>query len=456
MRYKDFKITEAALTSSSDDKYLPILNQMLKARQEIQIGREGDKTVRPEPGQQVQSRLDTFDAVYVNPNADPEDQEIVKIKANTVYKTQAMVDQARGQDPEKSGAKISNRGNVAEGVLGAATLARLTKRPGSDITKDDIGRIVKRVDPKTGVVQIPAKETENPNILDRFVLDVKLGKANFLDFLDWEKLTNDATMNGIIDNMVLFCNDARTVESYASFFEKNNRVDVVKVISDGISASTDRKTDIEMIYVDENGDRQTKHFDISLKAGTTNQFGQVGSGKGGLEVTEESWEIITNFFGSFGVDISSIQNMYMGRADRLDSYDDAYTKAYELFKDQLAGSDDDEEKLFLKKFISAIKYHATRDAPNVKLLQFEKSKYYVLDFKKIDRLLRADKLDLDVQLKYQNTQAGEIPKLVFFNKVNRKVFMEFRIKYEADKEYVRNLILKGIYMKELTKVRGSL
>ena len=67
-----------------------------------------------------------------------------------------------------------------------------------------------------------------------------------------------------------YVNEAGIVDLHAKMFETNGKADNVSVIADGVSDMTGRKTDILMTYTDENGEKQTKRFDPSLKAGTTN------------------------------------------------------------------------------------------------------------------------------------------------------------------------------------------
>ena len=101
-----------------------------------------------------------------------------------------------------------------------------------------------------------------------------------------------------------------------------------------------------------------------------------------------------------------------------------------------------------------IKNHGTYNDPNVQLAQFEKSKYYVLDFQKLDRLLERDKLDMGVKLTYTNSRDGtKWPRIEFFNEVDGELFLKIRSKYSPQK--MTNLIEKGNYMKTLMKVRGT-
>jgi len=92
--------------------------------------------------------------------------------------------------------------------------------------------------------------------------------------------------------------------------------------------------------------------------------------------------------------------------------------------------------------------------PAVQLAQFEQSKYYVLDFQKIDRLLDQDKLDLDVKMQYTKSRDGSTwPQILFYNVADNQVLIRIRAKYSTEK--MNNLIEKGPYLKKILRVRGS-
>ena len=364
--------------------------------------------------------------------------------------------------------KMANRGNTMEGVLGAATVARLATRPGRDVSADDVKAIINRfattqapnptLKSGGGEITFPAKAED---ITDNFRLTVKLPMKNYIDFVDWEFMTADKQMLGYINNCINYVNDAAIVDRFARFFENNKRPDTVHVIADGVSDMTGRKTDIYMLYIDEEGKERKQRFDLSLKAGTTSQFGQAAAG-GTSERSkkkahgEYGWEAYKKIFADFGVDVSTVGNQYLGAENLRDAVMAVYKKAGDEFHKELAGSDDDAEKKWLKQFVNNIKEHGTYNDPAVQLAQFEKNKYYVLDFQKLDRLLDRDQLDLDIKMTVSKPKDGTPgwPSLIFYNRENPKEeLIRIRAKYGADK--MNNLIEKGALLKKLTKVRGN-
>ena len=351
--------------------------------------------------------------------------------------------------------KVANKGNVMEGVLGAATTARLMKRPGADITVNEVINVIKKL-PKTesgGVTRF--KASADNNITDVFELTVRLDPAHYEDLIDIDLLQRDPVMPKYLQQVVNYCNSAAVVDRYATFFETNERPDVVQVIADGISDNTGTKMDITMVYRDENGKERIKHFDLSLKAGTTSQFGQAPGGSALSPPNEENFEKVVSLFDSFGVDVSEVKTGYMESSSLEEAYTKAYAVAAKIMDHALSGTDADKEQKFMQKFINAIKFHGTRNDPRVKLLQFEENKFYLLDFNKLDRLY--EKGAVDLKARYE-MQGNGFPVLFIYNdaKPRNNTFLSIRPKPEGNKsKTLRNLIQKGAELKALTMVRSA-
>jgi len=360
--------------------------------------------------------------------------------------------------------QLANRGNTLEGVLGALALARLTVRPSRRVSEVDLKKIITDFGKQAGTqgtggtISVKAPE-EQASTTDTFSLTVKLPAKNYADFVDYDFMMADKQMAGFIRQSIAYVNEAGIVDRYAKMFESNGKADSVGIVADGVSDMTGRKTDIFMTYTDENGEKQTKRFDLSLKAGTTNQFGQAAVGSDTPTSrkkahSEYGLAAYKKIFGDFGVDISAIGNAYLNAKGIEQAIDVAYNEAYTKFKEELAGNDDNAEKAWLKQFVLNIKQHGTYNDPNVQLAQFEQSKYFVLDFQKLDRLLDRDKLDLGVRITYTKSGDGtRWPRIDFVNIVDGKLFLRIRSKYNPAK--VTNLIEKGAYFKEITTVRKN-
>ena len=384
-----------------------------------------------------------------------------EIKMNQLAKTGEF----GGVGQSKTGERIlANRGNTLEGVLGALALARLTVRPSRRVSEVDLKRIITDFGKTAGIqgtggtISIKAPE-EQAKTTDTFSLTVKLPSKNYADFVDYDFMMADKSMAGFIRQSIAYVNEAGIVDRYAKMFESNGKADNVAVIADGVSDMSGRKTDIFMTYTDEKGEKQTKRFDLSLKAGTTNQFGQAAVGSDHATSkkkahSEYGWAAYKKIFSDFGVDVSAVGNAYLNAKGIEQAIDIVYNEAYTKFKEELAGNDDNAEKKWLKQFVLNIKNHGTYNDPNVQLAQFEKSKYFVLDFQKLDRLLDRDKLDLGVRVTYTKSGDGtKWPRIDFVNIVDGQLFLRIRSKYNPAK--ITNLIEKGDYFKEITTVRKN-
>jgi hypothetical protein len=466
MRYKDL-LVEKGLTANDlvkhgDDRLNAFLAKIDRGEDFILTGNQGtvkiDKSEKNKILQAIRSG-NTRSLKFNSTEGDP-------LTLSKLEKTGEFGGTGQSSAGER---QMANRGNTVEGVLGAATLARLAARPGRDITAEDVKKVIgifakqSPVNPNAkssgGEVRFTSKEADN--ITDKFIGTVKLPNKNYVDFLDWEFMMKDKQMSGFIRNIIAYVNEAGIVGRFAKFFETNGRPDEVKVIADGVSDMSGRKTDIEMHYIDENGKRQIKKFDLSLKAGTTSQFGQVsaGSPKEGSSkyaFSRYGFDMFKTIFGDFGVDISSMENEFLGSANLQEGVTKVYQRAVEKFQEQLAGSDDDAEKKWLRTFVDNLKRHGTLNDPAVQLLQFEANKYFVLDFQKLDRLLSRDKLDLEVKGTVSKPRDGGPgwPSVVFYNKLDPKEEL-VRIRAKVDPDKVNNLIEKGTLFKKITKVRGN-
>jgi hypothetical protein len=114
----------------------------------------------------------------------------------------------------------------------------------------------------------------------------------------------------------------------------------------------------------------------------------------------------------------------------------------------------EKEEAFLVQLLDSIKFFATLNDDRVKLVQFTgtiKGGYYVLDFKKLDRMFDKDKVDLEAQF----IENAAHPKITIFNTKNNKPFLSIRKKQAKNGGYIRNYIEKEKGLVELIKVRGS-
>ena len=445
MRYADFKITEMAMVASSSPASIPTyidgINNILKQPDaKLKMGKTGDYFFTPNPGQQIKDITDTIQGT----GQDHLGKDVTAIVAKNIFKSPDV----KGGESGKKEDYFGNKGEVAEGVLGCATMAKLIKRPGADISSADILNIIGQL-PDNGELVKTAAETES-NITDKFNLVVKLKPDAFKSLRNTELLSKK--MSKEINSIKDYINDA--VRRYSKMFEINGRPDAVDIISDGISNEVGTKTDVELVYNNEKGKRVVKNIDLSVKTGTTKQMGQVGSG-GARMTTDQRFDILKNMWTRFGVDIDSVKGKFVKAKNIEDAYDVAYIEANRQIQQELAGSSEDEEKRFLKQMVDGIKYFATLNDDKVRLVQFTQKGYYVLDFKRLNKLFDQNKLNLTSRLVYGKSGDGvRLPKVIIYDNETNKDLLTIRM-FRNAAGYIRNYIEKEALMVQLTKVRGN-
>ena len=443
MRYVDIK--EAALSNKSDEKYLPIVQQMIDKGAEFLVGKDGDQgSFIANKGQKATARNQMLQGTI--------EGEPAEIKVGNFYKSAEMKAALSGKAPQE---RIANKGEIVEGIYGAATMARLITRPNADITPQDVYKVIAGLPnvPQGGSYSVNAKENNN-DISDNFELIVKLKAQPYADLKNTKKI--DAMMGNIVRSVIAFVNN-ETIPRYAKLFSENGRPDSVDIISDGISDETGTKTDVKLVYKDENGQpvRELLKYGQSVKVGAVKQFGQVGGGAT-RDTLEKRFEKLEFMWEKFGVDVSPLKRTF-STANRIeDAYEAAYDAAAKTLADKLAVANDEQEKLFLKKFINGIKYFATLNDDDVNLIQFDEKGYFVLDFKRLDKLLDMG-MDLGVSVQKGTAKSDstiKLPKITIKDNETGTPFMSIRM-YRTSSGYIRNYIEKEEGLKALTKVRGK-
>jgi hypothetical protein len=416
---------------TNKEKYIPAINALL---QKDGINMPLEKTAGvyinfyPEPGQQVSELTDLI-------NGKLDDGTIVSKPAKHLYKSKDIHNLTTGK---AEGTKVINRGELAEGYHAAAAFARLIKRPVQPIALDDITKIISRL--KNGKTLVLNKQETDNKIADEFHLTVSLKPAQWDAFKDPETVPR---MGQILNSIIT---DANTETArFAQRFATNQRFDVVRVIGDGVSEETTRKTDVSF----ENHAEQ-KFAGFSLKV-DNKQVHQVGGGA--ITATlEQRFNILSHKL--FGVDgkfplanISSSKAEFLNAPNIVESQKVAYNAAVNSLNQNLQS--DNQEKYFIRSLVSAMKYWIGRTDPNIKVKQFTNKGTLILDPQKIDGLIDNDQLDL--QAIYTEGSSG-LPKIIIKDVVSNKNLVSFRTKREGEK-YLRNYIEKEELWVELTVVK---
>jgi hypothetical protein len=195
----------------------------------------------------------------------------------------------------KTGEKISNRGEVSEGILGAAMFAKFTKRqPGEEvgvITPSDITNVLDTLQAQGNDTYSVTVNDAESSVADTISFILRLKTAPYKDLMNPLKrplLTNELTSAAAYVNSPM-------AERYSKYFYLNGRADEINIMADGAASETEKKSDVWVAIRDKNGAMRTLKLNTSLKVGGVAQFGQVGGS------TSES---MIKLFGFFGIDVS--------------------------------------------------------------------------------------------------------------------------------------------------------
>jgi hypothetical protein len=441
MRAKEF-LSEAKV---NDAKYITPINTILKKRGAnlpLQPGTKefGTGTIvdfYPSPGQQVSSLSDQIKG-RIN-------GEMRWVPVSYIFKSDEIRNLYSGKE---AGTVNINKGELAEGYHAASAFARLIKRPLDNINVDDVLRIIDRLENgKTLVLTEP--EIVNTQIADRFEITIRLKPEMWSAFKDHETV---AKMGRIMDSIITDAN--HETSRFAQRFATNEKYDVARVVGDGVSDETTKKTDVSF-----ENEREQKFKGFSIKT-LTKQVHQVGGGavvdsKRAKKATpEERFNILAHYL--FAVDgrfvlanIEPIKPQFLKARSIEKMQQLAYQAAASLLNKNLQSRD--REKKFLRTLIGALKYWMGRDDPNIQIKQFTDKGAFILDPNKIDSLIDNNKLDLTAT--YSVTD--NLPKITIVDTVSGGTLVSIRT-YRNSKGYIRNYIEKEKLWSELTMVKHIL
>ncbi len=338
---------------------------------------------------------------------------------------------------------ISNRGEVSEGILGAAMFAKFTKRqPGEEVgqvTPADITNVLDTLQAQGDDTYSVTVNDAESDIADTISFILKLKTAPYQDLMNPLKrklLVNElASAAAYVNNPM--------AERYSKYFYLNGRADEINIMADGAASETEKKSDVWVAIKDKNGAMRTLKLNASLKVGGVAQFGQVSG---------TSVETMNKLFGYFGIDVSPYTAKYEQEAkkDQFKAIEYMYRQIVDELQTKLAGDSDTEEARFVDNVAHAVTHFATLGDSNVELVDFAKGGFKILRFKNLQYKLR----NIDLTASYIGTKAR--PEISIHDVENpKKELISIRCKIENRPAgpYVRNIIEKGSLLEEITKVQ---
>jgi hypothetical protein len=370
-----------------------------------------------------------------------------KIALGKLEKTPEFKDTKAGSEGEVED-KISNRGDVAEGILAAAMFAKLKARVNkniAEVTTEDIWTVVDSLI-QTGADTYSVSVKDGKSMVnDKIVFTLVLPKQPYLDFINPAKrplLTNE------VSSAARFANSDDNTE-FSKYYYLNGRPDIINIICDGGNPEKQKvsKVDIEVVVTDKaTGKVDRKRLDISLKADAA-QFGQVGIGSDRLydffKKQQELW-------GKFGIDIKETEPEFdaiFKKKGLVPAIQYIYEFAADVMATLLSDNNDEDEYMFISDLAKGINYFATLNNPNVILIDFVSGGYKMMKFDDMESKLATVKLTAEY-----NRNTG-LPQVDVYDEVSGKLFLKFRVKITSDER--RNYVEKGPLMTELlgTKVK---
>lgn len=354
---------------------------------------------------------------------------------------------AKGQ----KGSTAENKGDVSEPVLSAAVVAKLIKR-GQNNVEDIIGNDVKEVlqqalaDPDLTYTVTD----QNSRVADTIQFRIKVKKPT-MDYM----LSDDfwTSYEPFLPSVVHYANSGQ-MDRYADYFYKNGKADLVRVVSDGVSEATSRKTDIEAYVRDENGQqRKLKGLNVSLKAGSPH-IGQVGGGQ--ILNANAKGYVLSNaqeLFGPFGVDIVAPQKIN----SKVEFWVNAYKQAAQQISHKLKGADARTEAGIVYRLANFVTNHATRGDPDIRLVSLgTKGLSSIHSFKNIAQKIASDDIDLTCEYRQGTSKTGDArPELRIYDRTSGKPLIYIRYSSTQDETKVWNTVEMKDLLKELTTLRYS-
>jgi hypothetical protein len=355
-------------------------------------------------------------------------------------------------DPNDTSGKIKmpNKGDTAEALLGGAMFAKLLNRDSGqigEVSTDDVWRIFDSLKPESGDdYLVRSKDLGGATDKVWFRLKVKNTVKTAL-----KEPTMRKKLTSWLESPVNYVNSPAGTE-YAEEFYKNGKPDELGVISDGLSAQSDKKTDVYTAVKDpKSGNVKKELLPTSLKAGAE-QFAQHSGGK---------WAAMKEMFSKLGVtfpatekdDIAKDYEGLQGEQKQIEAAAKVYEKAAGMINAQFK-SDADEAK-FVKTIAHALRYWATSDDDNVQVVSFgSRGSYDVLQFK-IEKLIPVMKR---LQLRAETILTGDNPKLLITDLKTGGVLFQLRTYLQTKKDgskYQRNIIEKGPLLAMVADATGK-
>jgi hypothetical protein len=329
--------------------------------------------------------------------------------------------------------KNINKGDIAEGILGAALYVKFMN-PESKVTTSAVKKVLEMINAEPDAAENNPKKVDktlkSKNGIDDISFRVALSTGNYEGLVDpkWHSELSNHYKSAV----AYVNNENQFYEAWEQYMDENPNT--VKIESDGVSDQTGTKIDVSVTIDGE----PTKLGRISLKAGSKT-MGQVGSG---------NWDklsgLLKDMFGfppapelkDIWVDaVSSKSKAGVIKAGQI---------VYKDIVDELAVEpefrrDNPEDQVdVIQSIMYGVRKAATGGEKGVLLVDFDGGDYKVLNFddKLEDVFRRRENFKLGV--KYTESSSG-FPKILIRDDGNNETLIEIRMRVEGKGETIKNV-----------------
>lgn len=319
-------------------------------------------------------------------------------------------------------AKI-NKGDVAEGILSAALMARFIYR-GRPISNNNVDAILRLLKNNKNLIILSQRakldeDHDDPVLVERRILiraanknrkldkdnvscSIKLNKSNMEALIDKEY--RDQNMKPILNAAIQYANQA-FLQKFVKDLYENNVVNNIDILSAGAVDQKTSKSDVNLIIDGKN------IKNISVKTSST-QFGQVNGAK---------YENMVSLFEPLGIKFSpsdreKIENLAQ-RKKYLKVIEFTFKEATKQMKDLYKKNRIE----FLKKLSEFIFHHATLKQKDIEMVKLNANKAKVFKFDKTYKNME------DLNLKISLSGESTLPTILIQNERQKK-FLGIRCK----------------------------
>ena len=365
----------------------------------------------------------------------------IESSLNDLGKSSALA--VPGGAPADETPKLPNKGDTAEGLLGAALFVKLLNRQNGkigQITTDDVWNVFDNLNPVSeSDYMVRSEDLGGATDTIWFRLRVKNTVRTALETPEFRKSITNWMLSP-----VNYVNSPEGTD-YAEEFYKNGTPDEIGVISDGLSAQKDIKTDVVTAVRDpETNTIKREVMPVSLKAGH-DQFAQHSGSK---------WKAMETMFSKLGIKLpvewASEYEGYQSQNQQIEAAGQVYKKAADLLNSKFTTPESEAE--FVQTVARALRFWATNDDDQVYVVSFgSRGEYDVLQFSQ-DSLIPAMK-KLQLRAKYV---PGDNPKIEIYDQKSDQLLFSIRTYLQSQEKgkYQRNVIEKGPLLSVVADATG--